>query len=71
MPMYEYHCQDCGWEFEKIVRFSDADLNQPCPRCGAVRTDKKISAVAAIGSSADSGGASLSGASCGTGGRFT
>ena len=32
MPIYEYHCQDCGSDFEKLVRKTgDAVL---CPACG-------------------------------------
>ena len=40
MPIYEYVCQTCGNEFEKIVGFSDPA--PPCPACeGEVK--KKIS----------------------------
>ena len=49
MPLYEYNCQDCGEEFDQIVRFSDADLLPECPECGQVNTRKKISAGAVIG----------------------
>jgi putative FmdB family regulatory protein len=37
MPLYEYHCDDCGREFELIRKFSDPPL-EACPHCGgAVR----------------------------------
>jgi len=67
MPLYEYQCQDCQESFEKIVRFSEADLLPPCPNCGSKDTRKKISAAAALGGA--SGGSS--GGSCGSGGGFT
>ena len=68
MPLYEYYCEDCGEEFEKIVRFSEADLTQACPNCGAAHTYKKISAVASYGSNAAGSGASYASSSCGSGG---
>jgi putative FmdB family regulatory protein len=68
MPLYEYYCEDCGEEFEKIVRFSEADLTQTCPNCGAARTYKKISAVASYGGNAAGSGASYASSSCGSGG---
>lgn len=71
MPMYEYRCEDCGENFEVIVRFADADKIQPCPNCGATRTFKKISATAAIGFSGGGGSAYSTGSSCGSGGGFT
>jgi putative FmdB family regulatory protein len=33
MPLYEYHCDDCGHEFELIRKFSDPPLEK-CPDCG-------------------------------------
>ena len=38
MPIYEYKCEDCGYEFEDMLHFSERDipLNSPCsfPTCG-------------------------------------
>ena len=31
MPLYEYHCNDCGEAFEKVVRFSEADISACLP----------------------------------------
>jgi putative FmdB family regulatory protein len=33
MPIYEYHCDACGNEFEEMQKFSDAPIDK-CPRCG-------------------------------------
>ncbi len=36
MPLYEYQCEDCGGRFERIRKFSDPPLDEPCPTCGGV-----------------------------------
>lgn len=33
MPIYEYKCEDCGTEFEQIVKFSSREEDQTCPEC--------------------------------------
>ena len=33
MPLYEYLCQNCGHQFERIQKFSDAPIAE-CPKCG-------------------------------------
>lgn len=33
MPMYEYACPDCGYQFEARQKFSDQPLTK-CPECG-------------------------------------
>ena len=68
MPLYEYRCKNCNRVFEKIVSFSEANKNPVCPECQSQETERKLSRIAAIGSS---GGASTSGGSCGSGGGFT
>jgi putative FmdB family regulatory protein len=70
MPLYEYQCSDCGNEFEKMVRFSEADQNIPCPSCQSQKTRKKISTIASLGSSLSRNGVSA-GSSCGSSGGFT
>ena len=37
MPLYEYHCDACGKNFEKLQRFSDEVLtvHEECPAAGA------------------------------------
>ncbi len=44
MPIYEYLCENCGKELEKIQKVNDAPLVD-CPECGKARLRKKISAV--------------------------
>lgn len=70
MPLYVYQCKDCGKEFEKMIRFSEADQVQACPTCQGKDTRKKISAVASFSSSLSGGGLSSS-SSCGSRGGFS
>lgn len=34
MPLYEYQCDACGGRIERIRKFSDPPLDEPCPTCG-------------------------------------
>jgi putative FmdB family regulatory protein len=43
MPIYEYRCESCGKELEKIQKFSDQPLND-CPECGKPSLKKLVSA---------------------------
>lgn len=42
MPLYDYHCNDCGHEFEEI---KPAGLKGPikCPKCRAKRAARVFS----------------------------
>jgi len=44
MPIYEYMCQGCGHEFEKLVR---SDTTPRCPQCESAELRKKLSVFAA------------------------
>ncbi len=33
MPLYEYHCTECGIRFERQQHFGDAPIST-CPECG-------------------------------------
>ena len=43
MPIYEYRCESCGEELEKIQKVTDPALTD-CPRCGKAALTKLISA---------------------------
>ncbi len=45
MPIYEYRCQECGHELEKLQRMSDDPLTD-CPACGAAQLKRLVSAAA-------------------------
>ena len=70
MPLYEYRCKDCGTEFEKQLRFSEANQLPACPNCNSTQTRKKISSVVSFIANSTGSPASAS-SSCSTGGGFT
>lgn len=45
MPIYEYACQECGKQFEKIQKMSDDPLVD-CPVCDGPHLKKLVSAPA-------------------------
>jgi putative FmdB family regulatory protein len=45
MPIFEYACNGCGREFEKLVRSSDAPPD--CPACHGTQLTKKLSTFSA------------------------
>ena len=69
MPVYEFDCYHCGEIFEKMVRFSEADLTPACPNCNSQDTHKIISRVSLLGSSSSDSTSSNS-SSCGSVGGF-
>lgn len=44
MPIYEYRCESCGHELEKLQKMSDAPLKD-CPRCEQPQLRRLISAA--------------------------
>ncbi len=44
MPMYEYRCDSCGNEFEKLQKMSDTPLKN-CPACDKASLNKLVSAA--------------------------
>ena len=39
MPIFDFKCNDCENEFERLVRA--ADIPPECPACGSKDTEKK------------------------------
>jgi len=40
MPIFDYLCNHCGFEFEKIVR--EGENPGPCPKCGSQAVQKRM-----------------------------
>lgn len=57
MPIYGFHCDDCGSEFQTLVRSSEA---AECPDCESTRLSRQLSLIARPAK----GGESDPGASC-------
>jgi putative FmdB family regulatory protein len=47
MPIYEYHCEDCGTKFEKLVRRATEAPDVACPSCGQKHLQQEYSTFAA------------------------
>ena len=52
MPIYEYRCENCGTEFEHLLRGDD---KPECPSCGGERLKRQFSAHATHASSSAPG----------------
>ena len=47
MPVYVYHCDICGFQFEQQQKFSDNPLKK-CPKCGENSLHKVYTPVGII-----------------------
>ena len=43
MPLYEYICKDCGFQFDKLRSMKDADSPMNCDHCHSTNTHRLIS----------------------------
>ncbi|MFC1823734.1 zinc ribbon domain-containing protein [Thermodesulfobacteriota bacterium] len=43
MPIYEYHCNKCGRNFEQLIFRSEIEENFICPECGDGDTCRLLS----------------------------
>lgn len=50
MPIYEYACQDCGREFEALVR---SNTVPECPGCHSRQLERQLSVFATASSAPD------------------
>lgn len=48
MPIYEYHCEKCSIDFEKLI-FSSKDKSVSCPDCGGKKVKRLLSATRVAG----------------------
>ena len=44
MPIYEYKCDACGYQYEVIQKISDSPLLE-CPKCAQAKLRKLVSAA--------------------------
>ena len=43
MPLYEYHCESCGRDFEEQQSLNDNPADTECPHCMQKKAVRKIS----------------------------
>ncbi len=69
MPIYEYACESCNAEFQKLLSLSSMDMIISCPDCGS-KTRRKFSVFSAFSSTGNGPSTSISGGGgcCGGGG---
>lgn len=70
MPIYEFKCDKCGHEFQKLCRMDETGENLACPGCGQKYPRKLISGFAVRGLSTpglggDKAASSGGGSACG------
>jgi putative FmdB family regulatory protein len=46
MPIYEYRCRQCGWEFEQLQKRLEDRLK--CPKCGSRRRKQRLPTAPAV-----------------------
>lgn len=51
MPIFEYHCRDCGSKFEKISYTSDDKIT--CKNCSSPQVEKLLSVFAVSGTTSE------------------
>ncbi len=64
MPIYEYRCDACGSQFEKLVRASSPAV--ACPGCGGEKLEQQYSTFAAGGARSAGPGAPMPSGGCGS-----
>ncbi len=48
MPIFEYQCSECNNEFEKFFSTASGNLSSECPKCGSLKTAKKLSLIGGV-----------------------
>ncbi len=51
MPIFEYQCEKCEKQFEKLLFAGEDEKNIVCPQCGSHEVQKMMSACSFMGSS--------------------
>ena len=46
MPIYEFHCSDCGRRFSTLVGMTAEADSERCPHCGSERSQRLVSRIA-------------------------
>jgi putative FmdB family regulatory protein len=45
MPWYDFHCDNCGCDFEEFFGVDESRENLDCPECGSEKVERSFSRV--------------------------
>ena len=48
MPVYDYLCNDCHKEFEKVLTLNEHEKQITCPHCGSKNVEQEAKAFFAV-----------------------
>lgn len=49
MPVYDYHCRDCGKSFELVLSLKEHEKQKiTCPECGSKKVDQEPAVFFAV-----------------------
>jgi len=48
MPVYDYICQDCQKEFEKVLTLAEHEKEITCPHCGSKNVEQEAKGFFAV-----------------------
>jgi len=65
MPIFEFRCNGCGHQFEKIAGANEDGSGLQCPMCGQPNPAKLISVFSSSGGTTSASGGSGGGGGCG------
>jgi putative FmdB family regulatory protein len=69
MPIYSYHCKECGKDFELLVGVTADSNEKKCTQCGSKNIEKTLSSFSfrmGQSSTGNSSGSCSSGGCCPT-----
>jgi len=50
MPIYQYQCQKCGWEWDRLEKNPKSKIQNPkCPNCNSEKIEKKLVSFGILG----------------------
>ena len=67
MPIKEYQCSECGHRFDVLQRLGEDGSGVTCPKCGASKPEKMLSAFASGGGTSSGSYTPSSAGNCSSG----
>ena len=45
MPWYDFHCEECGFDFEEFMGIDDDRTGLDCPNCSSKKVVRNFSSI--------------------------